>query len=381
MSEKQKPSLADGPLRVAYIIGKMWAGGVEAVVFNYYRVIDHEKVQFDFFYDEDSTVEPPEDIIKMGARFYKLPPYQEIWKYIPTLKKLLKKNKYTIVHSHLNTISVFPLYAAWRVGVPVRIAHNHSVPGGNEWKRNFAKELLRKLSRIFATDYFACSEKAGRWLFGDKLYDAGKINIIRNAIDFDKFSSSKDNRDGIRSLLDIENDCIVVGHVGRFTFAKNHTKLLNVYKKLLSDYRSSRLLLVGDGELRDDIEKTMNDLGITESTILTGKVSDPEKYYAAMDVIVLPSIFEGFSMTTLEAQAAQIPVVISEAIPDEAIISNGCVRATTTDADDIWISAISDALKINVQLDTRKNEFELKKCGLLLQNWYIDKAESGGGIQ
>lgn len=175
-------------IRVAQIIGKMWAGGVETVIFNYYKAIDHSKVQFDFYYDADSTVEPPQDLIDMGARFYKLPPYQKLWKYIPALRHQLKNNHYTIIHSHLNTLSVFPLFTAWTVGIPTRIAHNHSVPGGNEWKRNVAKFILKKFSKVFATDYFACSEKAGRWLFGDKEFQKGNVTVIKNAIDFEKFN-------------------------------------------------------------------------------------------------------------------------------------------------------------------------------------------------
>ena len=123
------------PIRVAQIMGKLWAGGVEMVVFNYYKAIDKNKVQFDFFYDADSTVEPPKDLIEMGARFFKIPPYQNLVEYLRTLKKYFKENNYVIVHSHINTLSVFPLYMAWKCAVPVRIAHNHSVPGGESVKR------------------------------------------------------------------------------------------------------------------------------------------------------------------------------------------------------------------------------------------------------
>lgn len=166
------------PERIAYIIGKMWTGGVESCVFNYYLAIDKSKYQFDFFYDVDSTVEPPVDVIEIGERFYKLPPYQSLPRYLKELRKVLRAEKYMIVHSHLNTLSEFPLYAAWREGIPVRIAHNHSVPGGNEWKRNAVKNVLKHFSKLFATDYCACSEKAGRWLFGDKDYDAGKVTAL-----------------------------------------------------------------------------------------------------------------------------------------------------------------------------------------------------------
>ncbi len=161
------------PVRIAQIMGKLWAGGVEMVVFNYYREIDKSKIQFDFFYDEDSTVEPSQELISMGARFYKLPPYQRLSEYLKVLRKYLKENKYIIIHSHINTLSIFPLFVAWLENIPIRIAHNHSVPGGNEFTRNIIKKMLKFFSKVFSTDYFACSEKAGRWMFGNKTFEEG----------------------------------------------------------------------------------------------------------------------------------------------------------------------------------------------------------------
>ena len=236
-------NVSDKPIRVAQIIGKMWAGGVESVVFNYYRAIDKTKVQFDFFYDSDSTVDPPADLIVMGAKFHKLPPYQQIFSYIRTLRKLLTDNQYVIVHSHLNTLSSIPLYAAWRAKVKIRIAHNHSVPGGSEWRRNILKQILRRFIKVFSTDYFACSEKAGRWLFGNKAYNAGNVYLMRNAVDFKRFTFDEEKRNRIRKKLRIE-DKMVIGHVGRFTFAKNHEYLLDIFVEVHKKIPESVLIVV-----------------------------------------------------------------------------------------------------------------------------------------
>lgn len=217
----------DEPIRVAQIMGKLWAGGVEMVVFNYYRAIDKSKIQFDFYYDADSTVEPPQDLIDTGARFYKIPPYQKLPQYIRELKKHLKENQYLIVHSHLNTLSVFPLFVAWMCRVPVRVAHNHSVPSGKELKRDALKYFLRIFGRVFPTDYFACSEKAGRWMFGNRNYDAGKVVVIKNATDFERFRADEETIEKLKKQLGL-NDKFVIGHIGRFTFAKNHEFLLDV---------------------------------------------------------------------------------------------------------------------------------------------------------
>ena len=236
----------DEPIRVAQIMGKLWAGGVEMVVFNYYRAIDKSKIQFDFYYDADSTVEPPQDLIDMGARFYKIPPYQKLPQYIRELKKHLKENQYLIVHSHLNTLSVFPLFVAWMCRVPVRVAHNHSVPSGKELKRDALKYFLRIFGRVFPTDYFACSEKAGRWMFGNRNYDAGKVVVIKNATDFERFRADEETIEKLKKQLGL-NDKFVIGHIGRFTFAKNHEFLLDVFKKIgsISRGRTVRQTILG----------------------------------------------------------------------------------------------------------------------------------------
>lgn len=359
------------PIRVAQIIGKMCAGGVEAVIFNYYRSLEHDKVQFDFFYDADSTVSPPEDLINQGARFYKISPYQKIWRYMPELRRILKENNYKIVHSHLNTLSIFPLFVAWTLHVPCRIAHNHSVPGGNEWKRNIIKSILKKFSKVFATDYFACSEKAGRWLFGNKCYENREVCIIRNAIDFTKFKINKNESDSLKGKLNIEEE-VVYGHIGRFTYAKNHKKLLNIFKKIHLQNSNTKLILVGDGELHKQICEHITELSLNDSVICVGKVSNPEVYYSIIDVMVMPSHFEGFAMVAIEAQASGVPIVVSNAIPCEVVISDACSFMSLEDSDDSWAKVAENLYGKSVHLNKNSKEFNIKKCASELQSWYIE---------
>lgn len=366
------------PTRIAYVIGKMWAGGVEAVVFNYYRAIDHNKFQFDFYYDTDSTIEPPQDIVDMGARFIKLPPYQQLPKYIKELRKCLRSEHYAIVHAHLNTLSVFPLYAAWREHVPVRIAHNHSVPAGNEIKRNIAKHVLRCFSKLFSTVYFACSEKAGRWMFGDRAFDDGKVFVVKNAVDFEKFMISEDDIEQKKKLLGINNR-FVVGHIGRFTYAKNHQFLLDIFKEIHRIKPEAVLLLVGDGELHDEIVQGIKTREIEDCVVLTGKVQDPEKYYRLNNVIVLPSIFEGLSMSTVESQVAGVPVVISSAIPEEAVISDGCIYMDIAVSPTKWAeTAISFADK-EIHLIDNAKEYDIYEQAPHLEALYIKALKNTGG--
>ena len=209
------------PIRIAHIMGKMVGGGVEAVVMNYYRHIDKEKIQFDFLIDRDSTNIPYQEIKSLGGNVIIIPPYQKLPQYLKELTKIFKENDYKIVHSHINTLSIFPLYAAKKCNIPIRIAHSHSTSNKKEYKKNFLKNFLRPFSKKYATHYFCCSEYAGRYLFGDKAYDNGEVTLINNAITVDNFLYNEEIRKNKREDLGITNE-IVIGHVGRFISQKNH---------------------------------------------------------------------------------------------------------------------------------------------------------------
>ncbi len=353
----------------------MWAGGVENTVFNYYREIDKSKFQFDFYYDADSTIEPPQELIDMGARFFKLPPYQQIFKYVPNLFRFMKKEKYSIVHSHLNTLSVFPLFTAWVAGVRVRVAHNHSVPGGNEWKRNAIKKVLKYFSKLFATDYCACSEVAGRWLFGDKSFNQGEVTVFKNAIDYNRFHLiNAGESDCLKRSMGIGKQ-FVVGHIGRFTYAKNHTFLLDIFEEIKKYNRDAILLLVGDGELYDTITSSIEKRGLKDSTLLLGQKQHTEKYYAAMNVMIMPSFFEGLSMATVESQACGVPVVISEAIPEEAIVSDGCVYMSLSASPKEWADKAISLCSKELRYTERYTEYNIKNAIVKLETFYNEKLQ------
>ena len=292
------------PIRIAQIIGKWLGGGVEAVVMNYYRHLDHSKVQFDFICDDDSTNIPYDEIEKLGGKVILIPPYQKVFKYQKELRRVLRNGKYEIVHSHINTLSVFPLYAAKKVGVPVRIAHSHSTTNKKEWKKNLLKQVLRPFSKKYATNYMCCSELAGRWLFGDKAYDEGKVYLLNNAIDLDKFKYDKKIRDKKRKELGIKEDTIVIGHIGRFVAQKNHTFLIDIFNQFHKKEKNSILLLAGQGPLQEEIKNKVRELGLDDSVRFLGQRNDANELYQAFDVFLLPSLYEGLPVVGVEAQAS-----------------------------------------------------------------------------
>lgn len=247
------------PIRIAHIVGKMMNGGVEAVVMNYYRHIDRSRIQFDFIVDEDSTYIPREEIESLGGRVFIVPPYQRLNKYISALSNLFKENHYKIVHSHINTLSVFPLYAAKKAGVPVRIAHNHSTAAPGEWKKNILKYTLRPFAKVYATHYAACSRYAGEWLFGRRSMERGEVTIFNNAIDLDKFKYNENVRNEVRKELGLEGK-FVIGHVGRFCYQKNQEFLIDVFEEVYKQNPDAVLILIGDGPDRKKIEEKVKQL-------------------------------------------------------------------------------------------------------------------------
>ncbi len=168
------------PIRVAQILNRMDSGGIEAVVLNYYRHIDRSKVQFDFYFAEGSTLPQQQELEQLGAGLYPIPPYSHPVAYHKALYTAFKQRGYKIVHAHLSTMSIFPLFAAWRAGVPVRICHNHSTAHWGEGAKTLLKYILRPFNKIFATEWFACGETAGCWMYGDKAFDAGKVTVMPN---------------------------------------------------------------------------------------------------------------------------------------------------------------------------------------------------------
>lgn len=335
------------PIRIAQIIGKWVGGGVEAVVMNYYKHIDRTKIQFDFICDGDSTNIPYEEIEKLGGKVILIPPYQKIFKYHKELKRVLKEGKYKIVHSHINTLSVFSLFAAKCAGVPVRIAHSHSTTNKKEKKKNLMKQVLKPFSKLFATDYMCCSEYAGRWLFGNKEYDKGNVYLLNNAIDVEQFKYDENIRKQMRKELNIKDSTLVIGHIGRFVDQKNHTFLIDIFNEVHKKNKDSVLLLIGQGPLKDMITEKVKQLGLSDCVLFLGQRNDTNKLYQAMDVFVLPSLYEGLGMVLIEAQCSGLPCVASTEVPRVAKITENVEFIGLSEDIDIWAKTIIDNSKKN----------------------------------
>lgn len=340
------------PIRVAHIVGKWVGGGVEAVIMNYYRKINKNKIQFDFIIDRDSTLCPPiAEIEKMGGRIIEISPYQDMIQYSKDLKKIFLDGNYKIVHSHINTLSVFPLRIAKKCGVPFRIAHSHSTTNKKEWKKNILKEILKAFSKKYATNYFACSEYAGRWLFGNKTFENGKVTVINNAIDIDKFKYNEVIRNKIRKELNIENK-FVVGNVGRFVKQKNHDFLIDIFNCIYKENEESILLLIGDGPLNNEIKEKVKKLGLDKQVKIMGIKENVNEYMQAMDIFLFPSLYEGLGIVVIEAQCSGLPCVVSDKVPEVVKILENVVFEKLNQDIEVWKKDVMN------NLERKNKEFE-----------------------
>ena len=304
--------------RIAVIMGKMHSGGKKNLVMEYYRHIDKSKIQFDFICDSDSNAIPIKEIEDMGGRVYVISPYQNIIKNMHEMYNIIKRNNYKIVHGYNNTMNVFAMFVAKIANVPIRI--NESISMGadkGDWKNNI-KKMLRPFSKLFSNIYMANGETCGRWQFGDKIYEKDKVKIFKTIINTESNGYSKELRDNTRKKYGITEECIVIGHIGRLTEQKNSVFLIDIFNEIVKKNSNVRLILVGDGNLKKQVLKRISSYGISDYVIYLGRTEKIYELYNAMDVFLLPSLYEGLPVVGIEAQCTGLPVVFSNAVPKES---------------------------------------------------------------
>lgn len=301
--------------RIAVIMGKMHSGGKKNLVMEYYRHIDRSKIQFDFICDDDSNAIPTEEIEALGGRVYVVPRYQNIIANIKAIEKICRENKYSIAHGYNGTMNIFGLYAAWRAGVPVRINESISMAHISD-KKTIIKNILKPFSRCFATHFMANGEACGKWQFG-KLYDDGRVAIFKTVINTAENQFQPELREKCRKEFGLE-DNMVIGHIGRLTAQKNTLFILDIFAEILKIEEKAKLLLIGDGDLREEMLKKIDDSGIKESVVYLGRREDIKQFYNAMDAFLLPSLYEGLPVVGVEAECCGLPMFFSTEIPEES---------------------------------------------------------------
>lgn len=366
------------PIHVAQVVGRMKSGGVESTVLNHFLHTDPEQVHFTFIAQEDSTFIPYGTIKNHGGEVLLVPSYKKLPQYIKACTRIFQENKPDIVHSHMNALSIFPLRAAKSADISIRIAHSHSTADPNEHIKTLAKDVLKPFSRLYPTNYAACSEHAAQWLFGNKLVEEHKVFILRNAIDIPKFIFNSGIRATKRKELDIQDDQVLLGQVGRISHQKNQLFTLQVFAQLLQSMPNAVLALVGDND-GVDIHQEIQRLGIGSQVRLLGVRNDVAQLYSAFDALMFPSTYEGLGMASIEAQTADLPVICSTNVPSEAdIIPELVYRASLKDPIGTrWIPTIQNALarhpalqRTDRSIQVQAAGYDIQQSAVQLTKWY-----------
>lgn len=340
-----KNIIIDNPIRILQIVTQMTRSGLESRLMDIYRNIDRSRVQFDFYTCCKEADFFDDEIKAMGGKvFYNDPlDLKEIHRISNRFKLfLLKHTEYRIVHCHLNQWCGLVLKGAEQANVPVRIAHSRTSLQKFTTK-NVIKNIVKLSTNRYATHYFAVSRIAGEWLFGKRMVDSGKVEIWPNAIDCKKFVFNLQKREKMRKMLGLGNDLTLI-HVGNLRPEKNHAFLFQIFKQVLDEQPSAKLILVGRDMMDGTTQSLAKGVGIDKSVQFLGSRSDVSDLLQAGDVFVFPSLYEGFPGAVLEAQAAGLPCVISDTITDEVCITDNVKQLPLGDSS-LWVKEITKIAK------------------------------------
>lgn len=318
---------------IVFTTGFVSWGGLTTVMMNYWRNMNHDGLKIDFACYNNPNEELIKEIEKGNSYYYKLPNRKNIIKYIWKLKQLSKGYDILYVNGNSAT-SILEMTAAILAGVKKRYVHNHN----SETTHPLLNKLFLPLFRYSYTKAFACSLLAGEWLFGN---EGKNFMVLKNAVDVERFKFDAKIRAKIRKSLGLNNDVEIIGHVGKMVKAKNHVFMIRVFLHLLKGSSQRVLLLVGDGIMREEIEKNAKEMGIYNNIIFLGMRNDIPELLQAMDIFLFPSIFEGLPLAVLEAQAAGLPCYLSNNITKEVGIGEDVCYLDLNLSPDKWAETIN----------------------------------------
>lgn len=346
--------------RVLCILNNMNVGGAETFLMKIYRAIDKDLYQMDFCLGSSFKSYYEDEIIGYGGKVFHITSKSEnIKKFKKELFDVVKNNNYEyVLKITANSMGIMDLKICKKAGAKrccVR-SSNSSDQGGVKIK--ILNALGKLLYLRYADVLIAPSKLAAKYTFGR----TNAVNYLHNGIDFEQYKYNEEKRNNIRNLHNIPNDYIVFGHIGRFDKQKNHKFMIEIFSEYHLHHPNSVLMLVGNGELADECKKISIDLGINNSVLFCGQNQNISDYLSAMDVFMLPSLYEGMPNTLIEAQANGLPCLVSSTITTEANITNNCCFISLKK--EKWISVLNNSNHLR-----RIDSFEaFKKSGYLIQN-------------
>jgi glycosyltransferase involved in cell wall biosynthesis len=371
--------MIDKQIRILHVVGTLNPGGVETWLLNVWKHIDRERFQFDFCVTGSEPGLYAGKVEELGGEIPFCPRDGNLWGFRRRFRQLLRERRYHVVHSHVTLFSGAILRWADQAGVPVRIAHSHTSQDNKPTtaSRMIYRKLMKAWIRHYATDALAASQPAAEYLFGKYWQEDQRVRVLYYGINPQAFRQPV-NRHEVRNELGIPIDAPVVGHVGNFVQAKNHAFLVQVAFKVLRRRPDVHFLLIGDGHLRAAIEAQASALGISSQLHFVGtRVDVPRVMLGAMDSFLFPSLYEGFGLSLLEAQATGLKCLASTALPDEVALSSGSVEFLSVSAGaDVWAANLLRLLDLPredkniISIRVAQSPFSIQRCVVKLANVY-----------
>lgn len=359
--------MVEEPIWVLHLCNELIVGGDRTFLINYYKYMDRNKIQFAFAIQRDFNIDTDSIFLDMGGRVHStVNMNKNIFKYVLGIVKLLHKHpEYKIVHAHMNHRNAIPMLICKFMGIRIRISHAHTKGNIIGHIAKVRVKLMKLINAAFATELFACSEEAGRYLYKRKKY-----SVINNAIDVEKFRYSKQIRNLKRNEWGLSNKTIL-GHIGNFSKIKNYELILNILSKLSDNYH---LVLVGDGDRKTEIVKAAEKMSLMSRITFLGLQFDIPEILQGFDVFIFPSKREGLGIVAIEAQAAGLYTICSDAIPQETKITKFIRYISLSDPISNWIKAIDD-YKNHDRVDTstmiRDSGYDIVENARKLEKIYI----------
>lgn len=378
--------------KIVFYCDKWLSGGIESFIMNIYRNIDMKNINIDVLVSQDGNNSYDEEIKKLGGnkyitleKKYNSPIKRTIFNFSAFYKKV-KKLDIDIIHINLsNAVGMIYGFLAKKAGVKHIIFHSHNsdIANGNKAIKLLGHKICKKMFEKYGDYYLACSDVAAKFMYSKKKIESGKIKIIKNGIKTDKFKFNLEDRNEYRKKFSAENK-LVIGTIGRMSEQKNQEFLLRIFKEINNKNKETKLVLIGEGEKKSELEQLSEDLHIKENVCFFGVTDFPEKCLSGMDVFVLPSLFEGNPVVGIEAQTNGLKCLFSDTITREAKITD-LVKFLSIKDIEPWVEEI---LKLNIDEnrksqdeEIRKKGFDVKQIAIELKNLYlsINKGETIDG--
>lgn len=371
-------------VKVLCFIDRLERGGIQTLALNLMNQFDKKKIQVDFLLFDDGTEYSLEQVFRdMGSKIYKVisPSKKTVFRCMRELDMFFKKHHgdYNVIHAHSSSKGILPLWYARKYDIKTRISHSHNTKFQSINPITIAVgNLLMIPLCLVATDYFACSEIAGNWLFKHWYAKNQSIHIVKNCIDVEEFKFNETVRNEERVKYGIE-DNIVIGNVARFSHQKNHAFMLQIFKAILDIEPKAILVLAGTGELLDETVKIAEKLGIKDKVMFLGFKNNVARLLQAFDLFLMPSLYEGLPFVGVEAQAAGLPCVFSDSISEEIELCESTIMISLNESPNLWAKKVINLVKKHIRGDTseiiRLKHFDIKVEAKKIEQFYIKNSK------